>query len=111
MAEHAPKSAKNHFNKLRQPTVGALGKGTKILKLLFLNQRPVLISQLPYLTRRWVLIKNQRALLKGENLLNWLEVDSGWNGWQRTLQNLLMMYIPKLDGWIQEQLGKEQKLS
>ena len=45
-------SAKNNFNKLRQPTVGALRKGTKILKLLFLNQRPVLITQLPYLSRR-----------------------------------------------------------
>ena len=66
------------------------------------------IFKLLCLTRIWVLRKNQRALSNREKLQK--QFDSGCAAWQNTPQNLLKVNIPNFVDWLQEIIGKNQKL-
>ena len=95
-SEHAPKSSKYRFTRFGRLTGRDPKEGTKfILRLLFL-------------TRRWVLIKYQRALHYREYWRKWLIFDCGCTGWQTTPKKLLNINLSKFVGWFQETLRSEQ---
>ena len=88
LAEHAPKYAQYQFTRFVRLTVRDPKEGAKIiLKLLFV-------------TRKRVLIKNQRTLSNKEKLRKWLIFDSGCTGWQSTPQNLLNINLLNLVAWL-----------
>ena len=91
LAEETRKSSKDENAKL----CGLTAK--TILKFLFS-------------TRRWILRKNQTALLKREKVQKGLKFDHGCTIWQSTSQNLPNINTQRFLGWTQETSGKKQKL-
>ena len=98
LAEHSLKFVKYQFTRFFWLTGRNFSEETKFILKLF------------SLTWRRVLRKTQWGLSNREKLRECLIFDSGCTGCQSTPQNQLNINLPNLVHWLQETLGKEQKL-
>ena len=88
LPEHVPISARYQFTEYGVPTARDPSERAKI------------ILKLPFLTRRRVSIKIQRALHHKKNWWKWLMFEFGCTGWQSTAQNLVILDLPNLFDWL-----------
>ena len=94
LAEHAPKSTQYRLNKFGRLTPKNIRDGENI------------ILELLFLSRRRILIKNERALPSTKSKRLWLIFDAACTCWQSMHQKLLNIDLPKLVGWLEETLKK-----